>query len=374
MQISFSCANCNARLRVEETQIANALTCPKCGSPFAVPIADMGNTANAGPPVAQAISAQPLPRGNPSSPGQTSVTSNQSAPGRKRLWLIASSLIVLFVVAGLAWMLFFPAGMSRDELIGEWIYVPSEDSTSVQVPAFGISFHEDGTYSVFKTSGDSWTGEFLWMGNPELGGLGDGMEIAGMSGQRHNLGYVDQRAEVETDDGIILVEPSSPGVSLAGWQDEEIYLRRDDSDLLLGFWISHATSRDEEQLEAGWIRLSSAPPRPDLIAELKAVEEEPTPSDSPVADRLNISLAVVLLVEGIDGRTFDGSIVNSEVVDSNFLFRKFGLPDEARAVRAGEIPSIPGISFERSQLLRYGSLSFVMTQAGKLQYLARAKE
>lgn len=283
--------------------------------------------------------------------------------------------VLIFAGVASAFSFWKQISMKRAEAIGDWAGVSSDYGE----PSFGISFREDGRCVVFNLQGTSWSGDFVWA---QRNDNADGFEqiepfatVFDQPGARHEAG------PIKPTDGYLQLSGFVKNPPLIdGHPVRDLFLRREGDVLRIGYLTSVHWTQDSKAMQAGWmtaIRLQNT--RPDVGANLQSIETElPVPTaDFRGLQPLHISQAIDAVYEGLPSKTgTDPAFVHetptySNKVNTAYMLKYFGMPDEARSLFPFEIPDARYLPlFEGGQLVRYGDLKFVFSREGQLRYLS----
>lgn len=294
---------------------------------------------------------------------------------RPRVAMQLVCLVLIFAGVASAFSFWKQIPMGRDQAIGDWVCMSSDYGEL----SFGISLREDGRCVVFNMQGASWSGDFDWVQrNDDSNGF---QQSEPFSTVFDKLGPTHQAGPVKPTDGYIhlsgfVKEPPM----IDGHPVRDLFLRREGDQLRLGYLTSVDWTEDTKAMQAGWMtgtKLSNK--RPNVGGKLQSIEPElPVPTADFGGRRpMHISKAIEAVQEGVPSgsgaaQTFAyETLTYSNKVNSAYLLKHFGLPDEARPLYPFEDPGIRnGPSFEDAQLVRYGDLKFFLSNDGQLRYLA----
>ena len=169
---------------------------------------------------------------------------------------------------------------------------------------------------------------------------------------------------------------------LDGHPVRDLFVRRVESQLWLGYPTEASWNQGQRQLNAAWVVFDQAvdPSRSitDLLLEL------PEESGSANDDKNQSQSLCHAIDAATQGREFEykgkrqfrkACFIHSQIVDAAYLLKHAGIPDEARPLRPFETqPSYSGPSLEDAQLIRYGDIKFHVSAEGAMLFLELATD
>ena len=296
-----------------------------------------------------------------------------------RALMAMGAVVVLGVLSIAAVSLYMrPSQLDQADIVGQWIAEQGFDGN----PAFGISFQSDRHCVIFNTSGDSWSGDYVWSSRESS--WFDTIGAPTVSSQIDEVESRHQRGPVESSDGYLVLQGFADNPPLIdGHVVQDLFVRRSGDQLKLGYLAEITVTANDKLLTAGWITTRRRNPTvlPDITVALKAASQmDAEPSDSRnlrLCDAINVllnsdhdSLAIVR-----NAMSIPGSRAESTTIDSRFLLTQFGVPDEARPAYGFEQPDLPkGQTFSGRGLVRYGEVSLMLDADGTLRYVSLQKK
>ena len=292
--------------------------------------------------------------------------------------LAARRISVLLFLAGLFALYSHWSGsrMGREEVLGNWARTVQIDGETKVV--FAASFRDDGHLVLFNSKGKCWTGAFDWT-EPRHQQNGFDQSFSTTIDQvsdSHQPGPVAASDGYVTFRGFVKDAPQ-----IEGHEVRDFFVRRSGKDLMVGYPLAVHWTPSGRTMEAGWITLKPMNgSQRDVSAGLRQLSQRgaPPPSDYGGTSPPHISEAISVVESNKPSRhrngtgALQGSIAYASDFDSSDLVAKFGMPDEAREVYQFEKPELDrGPNLDDAQAIRYGNLIFLVSDQGKLRFLAR---
>ncbi len=240
----------------------------------------------------------------------------------RRLAPVAVTLL-LFAAVGSAFSYWKQIPMHRNSMLGEWI--GSIDDTSE--PSFGIAFHDNNQCVIVNTTGDCWSGDFEWLErSDDQIGFDSAQTVAAtidVASPSHAT------SEVRSTDGYLVLSGIGRELpTIEGHPVRDLFVRRQDDQLWLGYPISVTWTRQSKVMLAAWI----------------VAQHHDRPSDH-------------RLLEPIESSTSLADLIATH-----------GIPDEARRIYRFEMSDDREREmFVGSQVVRYGEQKFLVTPAGEFR-------
>lgn len=295
---------------------------------------------------------------------------------RPRLAMQLACVMLLFAGAASAYSYWNQIALDPEQVIGNWIGVTPESS---EHPPFGLSLRSDGRCVIFNTTGDCWTGDYIWEDR-----IIDQSGFASMSPFSTQFDQASPQHQVDKvlpTDGYIRLQGfvKDPPV-IDGHPVRDLFVRREGEQLRVGYITSVSWTPESKTVEAGWMETVESPTvTRDMATELRGLDKDlraPTELFGG-ASPLHLSEAIDAVRLGIPSPHSSSEaplhecLTFSSTVTAGYLLANYGLPDEARRIYRFEIPKLRGgPSFHGAQIVRYGELKFVFSPRGELLYLA----